>query len=403
MPRPDSATAVRSPRVALLMVAVSDLSASGGAERQFTDLFEYFRRAHGGCVSLFTARAALARLRQSGRVADDAHVVALPLGSAPARGWSNVAWMTALLLLKTLGRGFDIVHLCLPTPSYVAYAALMTRLPRSLRPRVVLNVIDCTLAHNLVSNAPADLYEQQVVDAHRMYFRWTNLDGIYSWYQAFAEVSRRQHLVDAATIVRPARFCFTDPRRFRPDARKENVAVFAGRLSEQKRPWLFVEAVSVLRRRCPDLVEPWRFAMYGDGPLRTRITRLIDEHGVGDILTLTHTPDMAPVFARTKLFVSTQALENFTSLAMLEAMSAGNAVIAEEVGQTSEFVGNGDNGFLVSPADSETLAAAIGEYLRHPDWHDRMAAASRYRATNVHTIEHFAEDITTFWREVMTA
>jgi glycosyltransferase involved in cell wall biosynthesis len=267
---------------------------------------------------------------------------------------------------------------------------------------MVLNVIDCTLARSLDS-PPSDLYERQVLDAHRLYFKWTRLDGVYTWYSAFADAARRHHLVSDGTVVRPARYCFTNPQRFRPDVHKENIAVFAGRLSEQKRPWLFVEAAALLLRRCPDLVGRWRFEMYGDGALRDRVTTLIDELGVSEILRLTSTPEMASVFGRSRLFVSTQALENFTSLAMLEAMSAGNAVIAEDVGQTREFVIPGDNGLLVSPATSETFANAIAEYLRRPEWHDRMAAASRKRATDVHTIEHFADDITAFWHNVVSA
>jgi glycosyltransferase involved in cell wall biosynthesis len=385
------------------MVAVGDLSASGGAERQFSDVFEYLRRTGAAHVTLITARASLVRLRRAGRLRNIDQVVALPLGASPARGALNVAWMTALLVWLTLVRRFDIVHLCLPTPSYVPFAGLLTRLPRAVRPRIVLNVIDCTLAYNLATGQAADIYEQQVLDAHRLYFRWARLDGIYTWYRAFADECRRRRLVASDVVIRAARFCFTDPQRFRPQAEKQNVVLFAGRLSAQKRPWLFVEAIALLRRRCPDLIRNWRFEMYGDGILRSRVAELIAAEGVGDIIAVTSTPDMAPVFARTRLFVSTQALENFTSLAMLEAMAAGNAVIAEDVGQTREFVIAGDNGLLVSPATGETFAQAIGEYLRHPEWHDRMAAASRQRATSVHTIEHFAEDITGFWQDVVSA
>jgi glycosyltransferase involved in cell wall biosynthesis len=99
--------------------------------------------------------------------------------------------------------------------------------------------------------------------------------------------------------------------------------------------------------------------------------------------------------------VSTQAIENFTTLAMLEAMASGNAVIAENVGQTGEFVRHGENGLLVSPATVEAFADAMAEYLRHPERHDALAAASRSLATSVHTIEHFADDIIAFWRAVL--
>ena len=109
------------------------------------------------------------------------------------------------------------------------------------------------------------------------------------------------------------------------------------------------------------------------------------------------------MLSRSRLFVCTQALENFTSLAMLEAMAAGNAIVAEDVGQTREFVRDGENGLLVAPGTAEAFADAIAEYLRHPEWHAPMAAASRRLTTEVHTIEHFADDLQTFWRDVLAS
>jgi glycosyltransferase involved in cell wall biosynthesis len=384
------------------MVAVRELTGSGGAERQFTDVFEYFGRTRPGQVALITAHTSVARLRAAGRLRTTDGVISLPLGSQPAQGRLGVAWTTLALLWATLGQQFDVVHVCLPTPSYVPYTALMRCVPRKLRPRVALNVIDCTLAPNLTTGStPADLYERQVLDAHRMYFRWSRLDGVYSWYESFVTVARAKALVPRDMVVQAARFCFTDPQRFRPAPLKEQLMVFAGRLSEQKRPILFVDAVAALRRRHPQLAAGWRFEMYGHGVLGDRVADRITELGLRDVIALTHAIDMAPVFARSRVFVSTQAFENFTSLAMLEAMASGNAIIAENVGQTSEFVRHQENGLLVSPPTPEAFADALADYLRRPERHEAMAAASRAIATDVHTIEHFAEDITAFWRAVL--
>jgi glycosyltransferase involved in cell wall biosynthesis len=127
----------------------------------------------------------------------------------------------------------------------------------------------------------------------------------------------------------------------------------------------------------------------------------IETHRLGDLLTTTHAADMSPVFARSRLFVSTQAFENFTSLALLEAMAAGNAVIAANVGQTAEFVRHGENGLLTADESAQGFADAMTQYLGHPERHPRMAACSRALATEVHTIEHFAEDIRAFWEGVL--
>jgi len=382
------------------MVVVGDLSGSGGAERYFSDLHQHFRRSGSVTSVLITAVSSLRRLKESGRVAVEQGIVALPLGETPAVSRASLLLTTVRLLWTTLGRGFDVVHICLPTTTYVPYAALLGMLPRPLRPAITLSVIDCTLAPNLEAPAVADLYERQVVSAHRMFARWTRLDGIFTWYQAFAEVARRIGMFSRSTTIVPAKYCFTDPARFQPARARDRVIVFAGRLSSQKRPLLFVDAIARLVAKEPSLVEGWRVEMYGKGPLEDEVRRRVAAHNLGPVLRLTHAADLSGVFARSRLFVSTQAIDNFTSLAMLEAMAAGNAVIAEDVGQTREFVRDRENGLLVKDATPDGFAAAIAQYLRNSSDHERMSAASRSIAVDVHTIEHAAADITAFWRTV---
>lgn len=384
--------------VALLMVSVGDLGGSGGTERQFAGLFEFLRASNSGRVTLVTARSSLHRLQQAGYLDDPRGVVALPLGVRPAQSKAGIAWLTLLLAWWTWRRDVDVVHICQPTPSYLPYAALTTWLPSRWRPKVALTVVDCTLASNLLAGAPArDAYERQVVAAHQWYARWAALDGVYSWYQAFIDAAASLGWFGAAP-VRAARYCFTSPRRFTPGP-KQPLVVWAGRLSDQKRPVLFVDAVARLHERHPSLAQGWRFAMYGRGPLESEVRARIVAAGLSGRLELTHAIDLSPVFAASRLFVSTQALENFTSLAMLEAMSAGNAIVAENVGQTGEFVQEA-NGLLVAGASPDAFAEAMAGYLAAPARHDAMAAASRRLATEVHTVEHFADDIRAFWSEV---
>jgi glycosyltransferase involved in cell wall biosynthesis len=390
------------PRVALVMVAIGDLSGSGGAERLFSDFHEYQQRHLPSSVTLITDASSLKRLRAAGRLSSSAGVVTLALGDRPGRGRLRVAWMTVRLLLAILRRRFDVVHVCLPSPIYLPLVAVLTRLPDAIRPRVALTVIDCTLALSLDTPPPIGTYEHQVLDAHRLYARWGRPDAIYSWYQAFLDAASRHHSAGAA-LLRAARYCFTETTRFVPAPSKEHLIVFAGRLSEQKRPLMFVDAVAALQRDHPELVAGWRFAIYGKGVLASQVVQRIAAHGLGAVVTLDHAADMAPIFARSRALVSTQAFENFTSLSMLEAMAAGNAVIAEDVGQTREFVHHGQNGFLVSPASASGFAAALAEFLRRPAEHEGMGRASRAIATEVHTVEHFAGDIAAFWADVARA
>ena len=387
--------------VGLVMVVVSDLGGSGGAERLFSDFHEFLSKRAGAVrLTLITATVSLTRLQAAGRLHPAVGVVPLELGDQPGRGKIGILRMTAKLLWVTVTRRFDLLHVCLPSPIYVPFCAALSWLPRQMRPKLVVTVVDCTLAHSLADPPPEGTYERQVLDAYRMYERWTRLDGIYAWYRAFVDADVHHVPSRSRPMTRAARYCFTEPDRFRPAGTKEHLVVFAGRLSHQKRPLLFLDAVAALRARAPELVSGWRFEMYGTGLLGTDAAARIAQHDLGDIVTLAHAIDMAPVFARSRLFVSTQACENFTSLAMLEAMAAGNAVIAEDVGQTREFVRPGENGLVVTPPTPDAFADAMAAYLRHPERHDAMAAASRRLTTEVHTIEHFADDITAFWGDV---
>lgn len=388
-------------RVALVLAVVGDLRGSGGAERQFSQLHEHFRANGGVETVLVTARGSLGRLRTAGRLQDATGVESLPLGDPAGRGRLGVMWMTAGLLWATLRGGFDVVHLCLPTPAYLPYAAVLSRLPRAWRPLVSLTVIDCTVAPNLVADQVSDRYEQQVLEAHYLFFRWSRIDGVFSWYQAFVETARKVALVPEATLLRAARFCFTDTTRFSPSTTKRQTIVFAGRLSVQKRPLLFVEAVASFCKRYPALARDWRFEMYGGGAQEAEVRRRLADLQLADAVSLRAIPDLSAVFAASRLLVSTQAIENFTSLAMLEAMAAGNAVIAQDTGQTGDFLRHGENGFLVAGADPDAFADAIAQYVSHPEMWASMAAASRRLATEVHTVEHFAADIEAFWADMV--
>jgi glycosyltransferase involved in cell wall biosynthesis len=386
-------------KVALIMTVVSDLDGSGGTERLFGRLHEYLAaRPDLGDVWLVTSATARQQLEGAGQRLDR-NVCLVPSPGKRSGAIDKAA--TALRLLKVVLQGrFDLVHVCLPSTAYVPFLSVLSIVPTRLRPRVCITVVDCTLAHNLQDEQPGDVYERQVLEGFQRYERWTRLDGIFSWYEAFSKVANTRRAL-RRTLIRSARFCFADTARFTPSA-KQRLVVFAGRLSGQKRPGLFVDAVASLLARYSELAKDWRFEMYGTGVLEARIRERIDELGLSQAITLHRALDMAPVFAKSKLFVSTQALENFTSLAMLEAMAAGNAVIAEDVGQTSEFVRD-DNGILVSPATDEAFADAMAVYLKNPERHDAMARASRRLATEVHTIDHFAADLTTFWRDVLAA
>jgi glycosyltransferase involved in cell wall biosynthesis len=84
-------------------------------------------------------------------------------------------------------------------------------------------------------------------------------------------------------------------------------------------------------------------------------------------------------------------------------MACGNAIIAADVGQTSQFVRHEENGFLVRQETAEAFAEALATYLRQPEHHELFAKASRALVTDVHTVENAVGDLISFWRQVLSS
>jgi glycosyltransferase involved in cell wall biosynthesis len=159
---------------------------------------------------------------------------------------------------------------------------------------------------------------------------------------------------------------------------------------------MFVESLNILKQRSAE-IKNWKFFMYGKGHQEEEVLSKIKEYGLSEILTVSHHHDLTKVFEESKCFVSTQDFENFPSLAMNEAMSAGNAIIARNVGQTELFVKHMKNGLLAEPDNEIGLANAIEFYIKHPELHESMAKESIRLTEEVHTFSNFKTQIETFW------
>jgi glycosyltransferase involved in cell wall biosynthesis len=127
-----------------------------------------------------------------------------------------------------------------------------------------------------------------------------------------------------------------------------------GRLSPQKGLDHLVRAAAELAPR-RDL----RFVIVGEGPLRADIERQIQEHGLeGRVLLLGRRDDVPQILGALDIFVL-PSLREGTPMALLEAMGAGVAAIASDVGGVRDVVDEGRTGLMVPSADASALARAI--------------------------------------------
>jgi len=183
----------------------------------------------------------------------------------------------------------------------------------------------------------------------------------------------RRHARGAAGMVIPNGF---SPGRFRPLARERRI-LLCSRLVERKGFHYFLEAIADL-----DL-KGWSVDVVGDGPMRGRLTLLaqacrapVRMHGWID----NDSPELAELYGRAMIAVLPSEWENF-SIALLEAMSAGCAVITTNISGNPEAIG--EAGRLVPPRNIAALRQAVVELAADDALCQELGEAARRRAVGL--------------------
>lgn len=167
------------------------------------------------------------------------------------------------------------------------------------------------------------------------------------------------------------------------------VGIF-GRLAEWKGQHVLLKALQVLPGvQCLVVGDP----LFGEGPYRDRLIRLIDELGLMERVRLCgFRSDVPAVMQVCDVIVHASTAAEPFGRVIVEAMLAGRPVIASDAGGVREIVEDGASGLLVPPGDAERLAAAIRCLLENKHLAARLAARGRSRAISefslTRTLDH---------------
>ncbi len=143
--------------------------------------------------------------------------------------------------------------------------------------------------------------------------------------------------------------------------------IAVGRLVEKKGYSYLIRACALLHQRgCR-----YTLAIYGSGPQRDELAKLIDTLGLGDVVQLQGArtqEDLIALYCEADLFVlSPQILANGDRdgipNVLMEAMSVGLPVVATSVSGIPELIEHDRSGLLVPPCDEVALAEALERLL----------------------------------------
>lgn len=153
--------------------------------------------------------------------------------------------------------------------------------------------------------------------------------------------------------------CGIDASRFANDTPTQNekpVALFLGRLDDEKRLNILLDAMAKLDKY-PNL----ELQLVGDGGERDRLTKQAANLGLSDrVHFLGHITDqdLPGVYENCTVFVMPSIAE-LQSIATMEAMASGRPVIGADAMALPHLVHDGDNGYLFPPDNSDELAKRL--------------------------------------------
>jgi glycosyltransferase involved in cell wall biosynthesis len=248
--------------------------------------------------------------------------------------------------------------------------------------------------------------------------RWL-YESIERWLGRWATdalvcVSRSElALAQARCIAPPERLALientTDPARAAPGvdriAAKERLGLdterpvvgFTGRLTRQKGPQTLIRAAKLVHQAGGEA----QYLVVGEGELEFALRRRVAEYGLeGQVGFVGYQRDIGPALAAMDIFVLPSLYEGLP-YSLMEAMAAGRAVVATQVGGNRDLIQEGETGLLFPPGDEMALAHLLLRLLSDPDERSRLgggaAAASRSRPRP----EQMTEQVVALYRSVL--
>jgi glycosyltransferase involved in cell wall biosynthesis len=177
------------------------------------------------------------------------------------------------------------------------------------------------------------------------------------------------------------RFTVRDELRLGP---KDRLLVAVGNLYPVKGHRHLIDALALLAGRHPNV----HLAISGRGDLADALaTQAAAHHLSSRVHFLGLRPDVSGILAAADIFVLPSLSEGLP-LALLEAMFAGCAIVATNVGDVGVALGDGEAGVLVEPGDAAALAAAIDRLLVGPDRALHLGRCAARRAAAEYDLSH---------------
>ncbi|MGE5222436.1 MAG: glycosyltransferase [Omnitrophica WOR_2 bacterium] len=326
----------------------TDSPAFGGAEKALLQLMEGIDRQCWNPVLLHTGSTGLAPLIEK------AEKLKIPCRLAPDMplGLQGAVQMPRLIFLLKKERP-DVFHAHLSWPLDCKWA---------LAGAVLSGIPAVVATEQLYVEAP---YTRLAASQQRLLARRIHYIAVS---QAVANRLQEVFRIPEARL-RVIPNAFSNHTSIPVQAESRRVVLCVARLDPQKGLGTLLQAAASI----PDAV----FLLAGEGSQRYELEAQAAALGLQErVHFLGFREDIPALLAMADVFVLPSLYEGMP-LSLLEAMSAGKAVVASAIPGVDEVVKHGETGLLVPPADPGRLAAEIRNLLDNPGLATRLGQAAR--------------------------
>lgn len=159
------------------------------------------------------------------------------------------------------------------------------------------------------------------------------------------------------------------------------------RLSEEKRPSLWIEVATRVGQRLPDA----HFLVVGNGPLREETEAAARAGLPGRIHFNGHEANTPMALAAMDLFLLTSRVEGLPNV-LIEAQAMGVPPVAIDVGGTRETLVDGDTGWLIQSAQASAVADTVVDLLSDRTRLDEASRRGRDHARSQFSQERMVDE-----------
>jgi len=208
-----------------------------------------------------------------------------------------------------------------------------------------------------------------------------------------------------------------DPNKFHPEAKNLALArsigldghefniITLGRMVYKKGFDVLIHAYKKLAQDYPNT----RLIIGGDGSTRTSLEELSKELNIQNQVIFTgriswnKVPDflsLGDIFALSSIQDDHGNLDGLPTV-LLEAMACGLPIVASDIGGVNRVMTDGENGLLIPPGDSCSLAKTLDKMLNHPELRKKLSQAAYQAIVSEHNWDSVSSRLTKIFNEAI--